>query len=355
MNKQFVETELKVLDVNIARLEEIFTRIGAEKTFSGHRYFVTYDFEDNRLYNQDILLRMTATSLNAVSAKVSIHVDNTSLERKVAKFYTDNKSHTEEFLYAIGLRSRTRITSYRISYEWKEFCFDIDQFPGIPPFMEIDGNDIGNKIAQIQQMLQITEKEIMNVGTEELYNHYGIDYYSRFAFFDFFHDIDEYWDIYNEKLQLLPRKIRYGQEANLAENEYYLHIHALLKNKENQYIIIQRAWNSRHYPGEWEIPGGHVLAGERAEEALIREVREETGLDISFLNKMYLGKEIIGKRLNLIWGISVDFDMNALTITEEEVASYRLVTSEEMLKMVSNQCGHNGNFRNLLEQGIDKF
>jgi ADP-ribose pyrophosphatase YjhB (NUDIX family) len=37
-----------------------------------------------------------------------------------------------------------------------------------------------------------------------------------------------------------------------------------------------------HEPGQglWSIPGGRIEPGETAEEAVVREVREETGLDV---------------------------------------------------------------------------
>jgi 8-oxo-dGTP pyrophosphatase MutT (NUDIX family) len=39
---------------------------------------------------------------------------------------------------------------------------------------------------------------------------------------------------------------------------------------------------SRHSasPGKWSFPAGYVDRGERVEDALVREVREETGLDV---------------------------------------------------------------------------
>ena len=45
----------------------------------------------------------------------------------------------------------------------------------------------------------------------------------------------------------------------------------------------------RHPERGWEIPGGHLKLGESPEQALIREVMEETGLDVEIItwNKEY--------------------------------------------------------------------
>lgn len=37
---------------------------------------------------------------------------------------------------------------------------------------------------------------------------------------------------------------------------------------------------SHKWPGKYVVPGGHVELGERIEEAVVREAKEETGLDV---------------------------------------------------------------------------
>src|SRR5580700_8369603 len=45
-------------------------------------------------------------------------------------------------------------------------------------------------------------------------------------------------------------------------------------------LLIRRARLSPEYPGTWDLPGGAVESGETLEDALKREVREETRLSV---------------------------------------------------------------------------
>ena len=51
-----------------------------------------------------------------------------------------------------------------------------------------------------------------------------------------------------------------------------------LIQKENQVLLVQVTYGPNQ--GLWMLPGGYLEAGESLEEAAIREVKEETGLDV---------------------------------------------------------------------------
>jgi mutator protein MutT len=54
----------------------------------------------------------------------------------------------------------------------------------------------------------------------------------------------------------------------------------LLYNSHGRILVLRRGETHPHFPGHLDLPGGEVEAGEQVDQAVVREVREETGLHI---------------------------------------------------------------------------
>ena len=95
---------------------------------------------------------------------------------------------------------------------------------------------------------------------------------------------------------------------------------------------MTKAWA----PGWWEVSGGACQAGEDSKDAVLREVREETGLDVSGWDGGYLfsyKRENPGEGDNYfvdIYRFCADFDEADIHLQEEETDGYMLATFEEV-------------------------
>ena len=61
---------------------------------------------------------------------------------------------------------------------------------------------------------------------------------------------------------------------------FYLSVKVIINDPRGRVLLLKRAASSKGNPGKWEFPGGKVDWGESFDAALLREVKEETGLKI---------------------------------------------------------------------------
>ena len=67
----------------------------------------------------------------------------------------------------------------------------------------------------------------------------------------------------------------------MTSKPFALSVKVVIHDKAGHYLLLKRSLSSKGSPGKWEFPGGKAELGEKFDEALLREVTEETGLTIS--------------------------------------------------------------------------
>ena len=91
--------------------------------------------------------------------------------------------------------------------------------------------------------------------------------------------MQEMWDIYDINRKKTGRLAkRDGYE--FKEGEYHIVVTAIIMNSKNELLISKRA-AKKGFGLMWEFNGGSVLAGETSLEGIIREIKEELGIEFT--------------------------------------------------------------------------
>lgn len=75
------------------------------------------------------------------------------------------------------------------------------------------------------------------------------------------------------------------REEALSDN-VRLCVDVLIANEEGKIFVHKRSPSRRLFPDCWEFPGGHVEEGESITDALRREAREETGMEVEAISHL---------------------------------------------------------------------
>lgn len=145
-------------------------------------------------------------------------------------------------------------------------------------------------------------------------------------------NLDELWDIYDIDRKITGRFHRRGDE--LKPGEYRLVVHVCIFNSNNQLLIQRRQSNKKIFPGMWDLSaGGSALAGENSRVAIMREAKEELGIDIDLNNKMPRFTINFDDGFDDYFMIKKDINIKDIIVQEEEVSEVKWVSKEELIKM----------------------
>lgn len=85
--------------------------------------------------------------------------------------------------------------------------------------------------------------------------------------------------------------------ASEQEGRFMVAVGAMIEHEPSGKILLAKRVDTADYlPGIWEDIGGRIKQFEEPEDALRREVREETGLDIEILKPLAIFHDYRGER-----------------------------------------------------------
>ena len=145
----------------------------------------------------------------------------------------------------------------------------------------------------------------------------------------------ELWDVLDENKQKTGKTVERGKDM-LKRGEYHLAIEAMLINDEGKILISQRAGHRKRYPLMWECNGGSAVMGETSVQAIVREMREELGIEFREEEAIFL-KEYKGDvYFKDYWVFKTNVKPEELTFPDGESIAAKWVTIDEIIEMREN-------------------
>ena len=152
--------------------------------------------------------------------------------------------------------------------------------------------------------------------------------------------MSEFVDLYDRNRKFLNRVV--DRNTYLFQpGEFMMYVLAILENEEGKFLVTQRALDKKWAAGGWEMPGGGAKSGETSEEAIQREVKEETNLDVQNGQVVYsYFNEDETRHDNYfvdIYRFKFDFKLSDVTLNAKESIDCKFVSLEELVEMHKEQ------------------
>ncbi len=164
------EYEVRVLEINHDEMVKKLEKLSAEFKFEALQQRYVYDFKP-KIDNKWIRLRTdgkkTTLTIKDLQAK---SIDGT----KELEIIVDDFDKTNKILEELGYINRGFQQNKRTQYILDGVEIDLDRWPLIPEYMEIEGPD-EESVYNTLIKLGINKDEIVTLDVASIYDHYGFD------------------------------------------------------------------------------------------------------------------------------------------------------------------------------------
>lgn len=171
------EIEVKLLDIDPEKLETTLREHKAKQLFKGRVRDIQFDFYDRSLRDTDKLLRLRQLSDNSLELvfKGPRFEHATVKQREEVTLPVENGCNPETvvaFFAQIGLQMSGYQEKDRVSYGLRNVRFEIDHYPSIPPYVEIEGSDEAS-ISHVIRELGLEHHERSMLSSDEVFKRYN--------------------------------------------------------------------------------------------------------------------------------------------------------------------------------------
>lgn len=174
------EKEVKFLNINPGEVEKKLKSVGTQKVFEKLYKRRVFDYPDLRLNDKGAWLRLRDEEDKVTLAfkqRIGVKKDDGTANDKTMKeveVEVNDFNKTAQILKEIGLKEKFYEENKRIRYLLDEAEFDIDFWPQLEPYLEIEAHSWKNVDEAIKK-LDLDPKEKKIFSTYQIYQLKGID------------------------------------------------------------------------------------------------------------------------------------------------------------------------------------
>lgn len=175
------ETETKILEVSAVDIRDRLERLGAEKTLEARLIVNWYRLDGIKEGEDPWFLRIRTRSnsdIAEVTWKGKSEILGNSRQHQEINILTPEFKKMSDLFLAIGLEKYAHQEKDRISWEFKEWKFDLDQYPDMPAYLEIEGHG-EDHINEAIKLLDLVGYKASSEGERKLIqDQYHLDWYN---------------------------------------------------------------------------------------------------------------------------------------------------------------------------------